>query len=171
MRKDTKTFWIQDQDQRYENGSRRYENLLDRKIPSIRPPAAGAHGAKRKKYKYLSRRSMNHDAMTKFSASVATAASASASASATASAAPAWTNASSVSKNRPVSVEDYRGSSSSSTAPPPQSTIRGGTGMDELLAPVSTLDEPVMETIMRDVRAVGAKLRAVLIPLDRHVSV
>ena len=43
--------------------------------------------------------------------------------------------------------------------------------MDELLAPVSTLDEPVMETIMRDVRAVGAKLRAVLIPLDRHVSV
>ena len=117
----------------------------------------------------LSRRSMNHDAMTKFSASVATAASASASA--TASAAPAWANASSVSKNRPVSVEDYRGSSSSSTAPPPQSTIRGGTGMDELLAPVSTLDEPVMETIMRDVRAVGAKLRAVLIPLDRHVSV
>ena len=43
-------------------------------------------------------------------------------------------------------------------------------GMDELLAPVSTLDEPVRETIMRDVRAVGAKLRAVLIPLDRNVS-
>ena len=42
--------------------------------------------------------------------------------------------------------------------------------MDELLAPVSTLDEPVMETIMRDVRAVGAKLKCVLIPLDRNVS-
>jgi hypothetical protein len=39
-----------------------------------------------------------------------------------------------------------------------------------LLAPGSTLDEPVSETIMRDVRAVGAKLRAVLIPLDRTVS-
>ena len=42
--------------------------------------------------------------------------------------------------------------------------------MDELLSPVSTLDEPVMETIMRDVRAVGVKLKAVLIPLDRNVS-
>ena len=42
--------------------------------------------------------------------------------------------------------------------------------MDELLAPVSTLDEPVMETIMRDVRAVVNKLKAVLIPLDRNVS-
>lgn len=41
--------------------------------------------------------------------------------------------------------------------------------MDELLPPVSTLDEPVMETIMRDVRAVGVKLKAVLIPLDRNV--
>ena len=42
--------------------------------------------------------------------------------------------------------------------------------MDELLAPVSTLDEPVSETIMRDVRAVGGKLKAVLLPLDRSVS-
>ena len=42
--------------------------------------------------------------------------------------------------------------------------------MDELLALVCTLDEPVTETIMRDVRAVGAKLKAVLIPLDRNVS-
>ncbi|KAL3778079.1 hypothetical protein ACHAW5_001418 [Stephanodiscus triporus] len=51
-------------------------------------------------------------------------------------------------------IEDHRGTSS-------------GTSDDELMAPVSTLDEPVSETIMRDVRAVGAKLRAVLIPLDR----
>ncbi|EED87707.1 THAPSDRAFT_264863, partial [Thalassiosira pseudonana CCMP1335] len=43
-------------------------------------------------------------------------------------------------------------------------------GMDELLAPVSTLDEPVMETIMRDVRAVGGKLKAVLLPLDRNLK-
>ena len=73
---------------------------------------------------------------------------------ATASAtAPTWSNTSGPS--RPA-VEDHRG------------TADGG--MDELLAPVSTLDEPVRETIMRDVRAVGAKLRAVLIPLDRNVS-
>lgn len=43
-------------------------------------------------------------------------------------------------------------------------------GINELLTPVSTLDEPVGVTIMRDVRAVGAKLRAVLLPLDRSVS-
>jgi hypothetical protein len=71
-----------------------------------------------------------------------------------------------------VSIEDYHGSSSS-TSPLPHSAMSGGGAgdVDELLAPVSTLDEPVMETIMRDVRAVGAKLRAVLIPLDRNVSV
>jgi hypothetical protein len=38
---------------------------------------------------------------------------------------------------------------------------------NELLAPYSTLDEPVMETIMRDVRAVGQKLSVVMLPLDR----
>ena len=54
------------------------------------------------------------------------------------------------------------------TSGPSRPAVDGG--MDELLAPVSTLDEPVRETIMRDVRAVGAKLRAVLIPLDRNVS-
>ena len=37
-------------------------------------------------------------------------------------------------------------------------------------APLSTLDEPVMETIMRDVRAVGVKLKVVLLPMDRTVS-
>ena len=48
--------------------------------------------------------------------------------------------------------------------------VNSSDGINELLAPVSTLDEPVGETIMRDVRAVGAKLRAVLMPLDRSVS-
>lgn len=74
------------------------------------------------------------------------------------SSAPAWANASA--SNRPAPIEDHTGGMSSG----------GGSGMDELLAPVSTLDEPVMETIMRDVRAVGAKLKAVMIPLDRNVS-
>jgi len=36
-----------------------------------------------------------------------------------------------------------------------------------LLQPVSTLNEPIRETIMRDVRSVGAKLRVVMLPLDR----
>lgn len=42
-------------------------------------------------------------------------------------------------------------------------------GQNSLLEAVSTLDEPVIETIMRDVRAVGSKLRVVLLPLDRTV--
>lgn len=39
--------------------------------------------------------------------------------------------------------------------------------MAMLSKPVCTLDEPVRETIMRDVRAVGSKLRVVMLPLDR----
>ena len=39
-----------------------------------------------------------------------------------------------------------------------------------LLEPFSTLDEPVLETIMRDVRAVGSKLKVVMLPLDRNAS-
>ena len=80
------------------------------------------------------------------------------------SAAPPWADASSSASKRPAPIEDHRG------------TIAGGAAVamtdDDglLLAPVSTLDEPVSETIMRDVRAVGAKLRAVLLPLDRTVS-
>lgn len=42
-------------------------------------------------------------------------------------------------------------------------------GVNELLEPFSTLDEPVSETIMRDVRAVGSKLRVVMLPLDRNM--
>ena len=40
---------------------------------------------------------------------------------------------------------------------------------NEFFAPLSTLDEPIMDTIMRDVRAVGSKLRVVLLPMDRNV--
>ena len=51
--------------------------------------------------------------------------------------------------------------------PPPLSATQQE---DEFFAPLSTLDEPVMETIMRDVRAVGSKLKVVLLPLDSAVS-
>lgn len=53
------------------------------------------------------------------------------------------------------------------TAPPPshQGTIEQHE--KELFAPYCTLDEPVRETIMRDVNAVWAKLKIVLLPLDR----
>jgi protein YIPF6 len=40
----------------------------------------------------------------------------------------------------------------------------------ELFRPYSTLDEPVSETIMRDVRAVASKLRIVLSPLNPQQS-
>ena len=42
---------------------------------------------------------------------------------------------------------------------------------EDFFAPLSTLDEPVRETIMRDVKAVGQKLKVVLLPMDRNVSV
>jgi hypothetical protein len=41
----------------------------------------------------------------------------------------------------------------------------------EFFAPLSTLDEPVKETIMRDVRSVARKLKVVLLPMDRTVCV
>ena len=52
------------------------------------------------------------------------------------------------------------------------STIAGGSVQQhesEFFAPLSTLDEPVMETIMRDVRSVGSKLKVVLLPMERSV--
>ena len=39
----------------------------------------------------------------------------------------------------------------------------------DFFAPVSTLDEPIRETIMRDVRSVGSKLKVVLLPMERSV--
>jgi hypothetical protein len=42
---------------------------------------------------------------------------------------------------------------------------------EEFFAPLSTLDEPVMETIMRDVLSVASKLKVVMLPLDSAVSV
>uniref|UniRef100_A0A6V2IBS6 Uncharacterized protein n=1 Tax=Ditylum brightwellii TaxID=49249 RepID=A0A6V2IBS6_9STRA len=51
----------------------------------------------------------------------------------------------------------------SSSAQPPSSDIQ-----EFLTRPYSTLDEPVMETIMRDVKSVASKLRVVLLPLDRQ---
>ena len=40
----------------------------------------------------------------------------------------------------------------------------------EFFAPLSTLDEPVRETIMRDVHSVASKLKVVMLPMDRTVS-
>lgn len=40
----------------------------------------------------------------------------------------------------------------------------------QLFAPLSTLDEPIRETIMRDVRSVASKLKVVLLPMERSVS-
>ena len=51
----------------------------------------------------------------------------------------------------------------------PTVEISDDQAMNELLEPFSTLDEPVLETIMRDVRAVGSKLRIVMLPLDRNM--
>jgi hypothetical protein len=53
--------------------------------------------------------------------------------------------------------------------PSPPIEISDDQAMNELLEPFSTLDEPVVETIMRDVRAVGSKLRIVMLPLDRNM--
>jgi len=39
----------------------------------------------------------------------------------------------------------------------------------EFFAPLSTLDESVSETIMRDVRSVGSKLKVVLLPMERSL--
>jgi protein YIPF6 len=56
---------------------------------------------------------------------------------------PAWADPS----NRPVSIEEHE---------------------EALFREYSTLDEPVYDTIMRDVNAVSAKLKIVLSPLDRN---
>jgi hypothetical protein len=40
---------------------------------------------------------------------------------------------------------------------------------DFLTQPYSTLDEPVRETIMRDVRSVASKIKVVLLPLKKTV--
>lgn len=64
-------------------------------------------------------------------------------------AAPAWAAPPAPSAPAPTSVEQHE---------------------QELFSKYSTLDEPVAETILRDVRAVGDKLRVVLMPLDRSAA-
>jgi len=66
---------------------------------------------------------------------------------------------------------------SPSTANPSLNTTTTGPVMisDEdvnnvLLEPYSTLDEPVLETVLRDVRAVMHKLKLVMLPLDKNSS-
>jgi|UPI0005819D3F hypothetical protein len=55
-------------------------------------------------------------------------------------------------------------------AAPQQSVTTVEDHEKELFRPYSTLDETVMETIMRDVRAVGVKLKVVMMPLDRSAT-
>jgi hypothetical protein len=51
-----------------------------------------------------------------------------------------------------------------------ESRADGVMDQEEFFAPLSTLDEPVMETILRDVRAVASKLKVVMLPMERNVS-
>jgi hypothetical protein len=53
--------------------------------------------------------------------------------------------------------------------PQQQTTVSLGQQEQEFFAPLSTLDEPVKETIMRDVRSVASKLKVVMLPMDRTV--
>jgi hypothetical protein len=52
----------------------------------------------------------------------------------------------------------------------PGTTVDPSQQESEFFAPLSTLDEPVRETIMRDVRSVASKLKVVLLPMERSVS-
>ncbi|CAB9503576.1 Protein YIPF6 [Seminavis robusta] len=49
----------------------------------------------------------------------------------------------------------------------PSMGMGAGGHQEALFQPYSTLDEPVMETIMRDVQSVVSKLKVVMLPLDR----
>jgi len=51
----------------------------------------------------------------------------------------------------------------------PQQTIGANQHESDFFAPLSTLDEPIKETIMRDVRSVGSKLKVVLLPMERSL--
>lgn len=44
-------------------------------------------------------------------------------------------------------------------------------GLSFLNQPYSTLDEPVVETIMRDLNSVASKMKVVLLPLNKAVSI
>mmetsp|Transcript_13330 Transcript_13330/g.15283 ORF Transcript_13330/g.15283 Transcript_13330/m.15283 type:complete len:252 (+) Transcript_13330:81-836(+) len=67
------------------------------------------------------------------------------------SGAPAWANPTSSNLNNSIIISDEEVN-------------------NVLLEPYSTLDEPVLETILRDIRAVGLKLRIVMLPLDKNTS-
>lgn len=69
---------------------------------------------------------------------------------ASAASSPAWANPNGRPSQPPIEISD-------------------DLATNELMQPFSTLDEPVLDTIMRDVRAVGSKLRIVMLPLDRNM--
>lgn len=71
---------------------------------------------------------------------------------------PAWANPNASSASGGVGTMQMQATTTSSNAAHHES---------ELFKPYSTLDEPVKETIMRDVHAVWSKLKVVLLPIDR----
>lgn len=75
----------------------------------------------------------------------------------TTTAGPAWSNPHETPSSTSVSVTQQ-----------PQQTQQQEDPAAFLSQPYSTLDEPVIETIMRDVRAVSSKLKVVLMPLSDY---
>jgi hypothetical protein len=75
------------------------------------------------------------------------------------------------SSGAPISPPAWANPSHSQPPPPSQQQMIQQQDVqqheEELFSAYSTLDEPVMETIMRDVRAVASKLKIVLQPLNR----
>ena len=71
-----------------------------------------------------------------------------------------------MSNNQPIWA-DTTATSSSVTEEIHDATIHDGG--DFLHQPYSTLDEPIKETIMRDVRSVVSKMKVVLLPLKKTV--
>ena len=83
------------------------------------------------------------------------------------SAPPAWANPSGAA---PTLQPSEAAPSWAQPQQAPAMAVTADQHMAELFRPYSTLDEPVRETIMRDVRAVYAKLKIVLRPLDRRLN-
>jgi hypothetical protein len=88
------------------------------------------------------------------------------------SAPPSWANPSAASSSAPLQSQSLQTAPQWAQPLPPQPAAAASVDdhMAGLFRPYSTLDEPVSETIMRDVRAVYAKLQVVMRPLDRRLN-
>ena len=72
--------------------------------------------------------------------------------------------------NQPQWADPSLSSQGGASAMGGQMNMNANAHEEALFQPYSTLDEPVVETIMRDVRAVVSKLKIVMLPLDRTVG-